>query len=256
MEDLQRLAIVSIMIIDSLFLSQLNKIDSSWEKFLTPESIDLLIDIERNIKDNQKAYTPIPQKILRFLETSLPDTKVIILGQDPYPQKGVATGRAFEVGTLHSWEDKFSNISLKNIVRAIYHAYNKNYLKYSEIKQKLNSSFSIKPPDEIFASWENQGVLLLNTSFTCEIGKPNSHQKLWFPFTHQVLRHIATNYPHIIWFLWGNNAKGVVKGIPLKNKIESMHPMMCYNKPGREDDFLFGRVNAFNETKELINWLG
>jgi len=244
------------MINDSLFLSQLNKIDPDWEKFLTSDRIDLLNNIEKDIQNTQEEFTPPSQKVLRFLETSLREVKVIILGQDPYPQKGVATGRAFEVGTLHSWEDKFSNISLKNIVRAIYHAYNNKYLKYSEIKDELNNFFYIKPPDKLFSSWENQGVLLLNTSFTCEVGKPNSHEKLWFPFTQQVLRYIATDYPHIIWFLWGNNAKNVVREIPLKNSIESMHPMMCYNKPGRDNDFLFGKINAFNETKELINWLG
>ncbi len=192
----------------------------------------------------------------RFLSKSLDNVKVIILGQDPYPQKGVATGRAFEVGTLKSWQDKFTNISLKNIIRAIYFAYKDQYLKYSEIKKEIGLYFQLKSPDELFVNWENQGVLLLNTSFTCELGKPNSHEKLWKNFTNLLLKYIANRNNDIIWFLWGNNAKAIVDGIPVQNKVESMHPMMCYSKDGRNDDFLFGRINCFKETKNIINWLG
>lgn len=241
---------------DSIFLQSLSHIDQSWNNFLNSETIDLIKTIEAKISFNSNEFNPKPEKVLRFLETPLDQVKVIILGQDPYPQSGVATGRAFEVGTLNSWYDKFSNISLKNIVRAIYHAYYNEHLKYSEIKGKMDAGFNIKPPYEIFSSWEKQGVLLLNTSFTCEVGKSNSHEKIWNEFTQRLLNYIAECYPKITWFLWGNNAKSVVSNIKISNKIESMHPMMCYDKPGRDNDFLFGKINAFKETKNLINWLG
>jgi uracil-DNA glycosylase len=244
------------MTYNSSLLDSLNTIDKSWNDFLTPEIIDEIKSIEKSIHDSGKEFTPITPFVLRFLERSLSDVKVLILGQDPYPQKGVATGRAFEVGTLRSWGQKFSNISLKNIIRSIYYANNSTYLKYSEIKPKIGTEFLIKPPYELFVNWEKQGVLLLNTSFTCEIGNSNSHEKMWRNFTNKLLFYIATNNPKIIWFLWGNNAKFIVNNIEIKNKIESMHPMMCYNKPGREDDFLFGKINPFIETKNLINWLG
>lgn len=241
---------------DSLFLNSLSHIDPGWSKFLNSETTGLINTIESKIIVNGNEYTPKAEKVLRFLEIPIDRVKIIILGQDPYPQRGVATGRAFEVGTLNSWFDKFSNISLKNIVRAIYHAYNDEYLKYSEIKGKMDTGFTIKPPYEIFSSWEKQGVLLLNTSFTCEVGKSNSHEKIWNEFTQKLLSFIANSHPEIIWFLWGNNAKSVVSNISISNKIESMHPMMCYDKPGRDEDFLFGTMNAFKETKHLVNWLG
>ncbi len=241
---------------NSLFLDSLSTIHKCWDDFLDANTVDLIRDIESEIVKTKEEYTPKAEKVLRFLEIPLHKVKIIILGQDPYPQKGVATGRAFEVGTLNSWFDKFNNISLKNIVRAIYHTYHNEHLKYSEIKGKMDTTFAIKPPFEIFSSWENQGVLLLNTSFTCEVGKSNSHEKIWNAFTQKLLHYIAESYPHIIWFLWGNNAKSVVSNIQIHKKIESMHPMMCYNKAGREDDFLFGKINAFKETKELVNWLG
>ncbi len=241
---------------NSLFLSSLSFIDESWNGFLIPEVTNLLKDIERKILKDNLDYTPVSNNALKFLSTSINNTKVIILGQDPYPQKGVATGRAFEVGTLKSWKDKFSNTSLKNIIRAIYYAYSNRYLKYSEIKGEIGKLFDLKPPYELFVTWEEQGVLLLNTSFTCQVGKPNSHEKYWELFTFKVLNYIAKVNRNIIWFIWGNNAKEIIKGIEIKHKIESMHPMMCYNKPDRDQDFLFGEKNAFKETKDLINWLG
>ncbi|OFX86428.1 MAG: hypothetical protein A2W99_13645 [Bacteroidetes bacterium GWF2_33_16] len=235
-------------------LDSLNKIDVSWNNFLSTENIDLLATIENKI--TQSNFTPPVSRVLHFMSIPLNHVKIIILGQDPYPQPGVATGRAFEVGTLKTWNQTFNNISLKNIVRAIYYAYKGEYLKFSDIKTQIDKSFIIKSPDQLFVEWEKQGVLLLNTSFTCEIGKSNSHEKIWRPFTSKLLQFISKNQPDIIWFLWGNNAKEIVSGISIQQKIESMHPMMCYNAPGREDDFLFGKINPFTETKHSINWMG
>jgi uracil-DNA glycosylase len=244
------------MLYNSVFLDSIDVIDAGWNDFLNPELIALLQNLEEKIFKEKAEYTPKPSNVLNFLKVPLSKTKVVILGQDPYPQKGVATGRAFEVGTLQSWNNKFSNISLKNIIRAIYFAYNNQFLKYSIIKDEIGKTFPVKPPNELFIEWENQGVLLLNTSFTCEIGKSNSHEKYWKTFTNILLNHISKVNPDIIWFLWGNNAKAIVTDIDIKNKIESMHPMMCYNRPERDTDFLFGKRNAFKETMDLINWLG
>lgn len=240
----------------SVFLDSIDNIDNSWNDFLSSELVTLLKNIEKNILESKQKFTPETDKVLKFLKVPLADVKVIILGQDPYPQDGVATGRAFEVGSLKSWNDKFSNISLKNIIRAIYFAYNNEYLKYSEIKDKIGKTFLLKPPYELFVEWEKQGALLLNTSFTCEIGKSNSHEKYWNIFTMSLLKYISKANPDIIWFLWGNNAKSIVADINIEKKIESMHPMMCYKKQGRDDDFLFGKINAFKETMSLIDWLG
>lgn len=244
------------MLYNSVFLDSIDVIDTSWNDFLNSELVALLQDLEEKIFKENTEYTPKSSNVLNFLKVPLSKTKVVILGQDPYPQKGVATGRAFEVGTLQSWNNKFSNISLKNIIRAIYSAYNNQFLKYSKIKDEIGKTFLVKPPRELFIEWEKQGVLLLNTSFTCEIGKSNSHEKYWKAFTNTLLNYISKANPDIIWFLWGNNAKAIVSDIDIKNKIESMHPMMCFDRPDRDTDFLFGKRNAFKETKELINWLG
>jgi uracil-DNA glycosylase len=58
---------------------------SSWNKFLTDEIVMELDSIERKIGSN---INPAPDKVLRFMQCNLDDIKVVILGQDPYPEKG------------------------------------------------------------------------------------------------------------------------------------------------------------------------
>jgi len=222
----------------------------------------MLSHIEQTIMKEDQASTPMNEWVLRFLEMDINQIRVIILGQDPYPQEGIATGRSFEVNGLNSWKDKFRNVSLKNMVRAIYSASTSENKKYSEILAEINEGnqlpmegdFQILPPNRLFQYWwEEQNVLLLNTAFTCQIGNPNSHTKIWAPFTRKVLEYIAGKNPEITWFLWGNNAQKVVEGIQLEKKIETAHPMMCYQ---RENDILFGKINPFEATKNLVNWTG
>ena len=71
-----------------------------------------------------------------------------------------------------------------------------------------------------------------------------------------MLKYITKKNKNIIWFLWGNNALNITKNINIENKLVSMHPMMCYKKQGRGNDFLFGEINHFKETKNIVNWTG
>ena len=74
-------------------------IHPSWKPFFTQEISAILDDVENQIGiANSEELTPDRNRILRFFALDLFKTKVVILGQDPYPQQGVATGRAFEVG--------------------------------------------------------------------------------------------------------------------------------------------------------------
>lgn len=243
----------------SVFLEHLHsEIHKSWNSFLSSEIRNELLKIESELYQEDK-LTPSPDRILHFMTRDLASAKVLILGQDPYPQKDVATGRAFEVGTLKSWHNTFRNTSLKNIVRSLYYAETGQYLTFNQIKSKLNSErlfeskFELLNPDVLFEYWEDQGVLLLNTSFTCELGKPASHAKLWFAFTKKLLSYINQQNRQLIWFLWGNHAKEISSHLDLTNSYVSNHPMIC--KEG-ENDFLFGIQKPFSKTLELIDWTG
>jgi uracil-DNA glycosylase len=192
--------------------------------------------------------------VLRFTGLELSRVKIIILGQDPYPQAGAATGRAFEVGTLESWQTPFRNTSLKNIVRALYQYYTGSTKKYLEILPEIGKTFPLPSPQNLFAIWEEQGVLLLNTSLTCALGKPGSHAALWSDFTTLLVEFLSQRLPRALWILWGNHAQRQLAPFPSVHTLRSRHPMLC--APGHPADFLFGEQNCFRETKNLINWLG
>lgn len=230
-------------------------VHSSWHKFLCGEIRDELKIIEEKIGKN---INPDYENVLRFLKCDLNEITVVILGQDPYPEKGRATGRAFEVDDLKSWNQKFRQVSLKNIIRLIYKNYNniENYneiLKFSEVQKEIvNGNFKILPPDKIFKSWEKQGVLLLNTYFTVEAGVTGSHISIWEPFSIKLLEYISEENKNINWFLWGKQAEEKSKYIKYGKFYISRHPMMCSEK--YEDDFL--KNNCFKDTMNIINWLG
>ena len=228
---------------------------SSWDKFLTIKIVEELKNIERKIGNN---INPQQKNVLRFMKCDLYEVKVVILGQDPYPEKGRATGRSFEVGDLYSWNQKFRQVSLKNIVRLIHKNYNEineynKIKKFSDIQNEIvKGTFKLSSPNEIFVSWERQGVLLLNTYFTVESGITGSHISIWEPFSVELLKFISNENKNINWFLWGKKAEDKKKYIKNGKFYVSRHPMMCSEK--YDDDFL--KNNCFKDTMNLINWLG
>lgn len=228
----------------------------SWRGFLLNSDTASALDYARGFIDQRTNSTPAPCNVLRFLCSDLMSAKVVILGQDPYPQPGAATGRCFEVGTLTSWEDSFRNVSLKNIVRALYAAPEGKVLTYREVLARAAQGWPLLPPHRLFRDWEAQGVLLLNTAFTCEIGAAGSHTEYWKPFTELLLRYISQTNAQLIWFVWGKHAERHTAGLPIAHKMVSQHPMMCYEGQGRSDDFLFGQTNMFRETAHLVQWNG
>jgi uracil-DNA glycosylase len=233
------------------------KYHKSWSGFLTTDILALLDNIESQIGED---YTPDKENILRFLHMDVKNIKVVILGQDPYHSVygnnfKVANGRAFEPANLNNWNDKFRQVSLKNIIRLIYKNVNEieNYqdiYKYNEIIKEIDyGKFEIKAPHQFFDSLEKQGVLLINTAFTTKLHQANAHRKLWHPFTIELIKFL--NRKDIYWFLWGKNSleyQDFIEGI----KIISNHPMMCSQK--YENDFL--KSSCFKDTKDIINWLG
>ena len=222
---------------------------------LDRDTVSLLRDIQSRIGTN---YTPPSHRVLRVMGVDLNKLKVVILGQDPYPEKGRATGRAFEVGDLKSWQDKFRQVSLKNIVRLLHKTYNDIH-SYGDIKpfsviqrEIREGNFRILPPNKLFGAWEDQGVLMLNAYFTCEIGRPGSHRSLWKGFTIRLIKYMSDKNKDLTWFLWGNDAISYRPYIISGKIYTSRHPMMCSERyPG---DFL--KSSCFKDLKDCINWLG
>ena len=255
----------------------MDNIHESWLEFMDYHKNDME-KIWAYIQENGP-YTPNRQDIFKFMEQDIKRAKIVIIGQDPYPEEGRATGRAFEVAGLNHWYDPFRQVSLKNIVRLLHYTFSlpdypqdaiseeekqkerlqnfrKGYpLPFQTIREKIrDGEFSITPPNLIFKKWESQGVILLNKYLTCKIGEPRTHRVVWEFFTDEVIRYMAGQQKDLIWFLWGKDARKMLPLFERNNKdcvFASRHPMICSDR--YEDDFL--RNRCFLETKHLVDWL-
>lgn len=208
-------------------------------------------DLSAILREVNGECTPSAEKIFRAA-MPVDQVRVVILGQDPYPAEGAATGLAFEVNGLTSWKMPFRQVSLKNIVRLLYASYtdaDPYKTAYSDILKAMDrGEFSILPPDRLFSYWAENGVLLLNTALTCKTGYPGSHAELWQPLMDDLVKYVEDN-AHPIWFLWGKSAQ---KYGNVRHSYCSRHPMLCSEK--WEDDFL--KNPCFRETADQIDWLG
>lgn len=244
-------------------LLDVGKVHNSWSEFFCREDIkNELKKIDELIGDN---FTPKPELVLRFTWVDLKSVTAIIWGKDPYPQKCVATGRSFEVSGVKSWFDSEVNSSLKNIIKLI----NKTYLDkeygsgIDEVRSEIeNGVFAIPTPNEAFDYWESQGVLFLNTAFTCEIGGINeagSHLIIWKTFFTKLLDYIVEKNPNIKHFLWGDSRKYakklIKKGVNEDNIYLALHPCTNGDKGGYTNNSRFLNCPCFHETKGIINWI-
>ena len=188
------------------FKNKLIEIDYSW-KGLFDSLREEIIEIEYYIGDN---FTPSAENIFKIFKIPVAEIKVVLLGQDPYPQEGIATGRAFEVSDYKDWSIKTSNTSLTNILKALYienQKLNNDSIDINLVRRDIQyEKFKINSPNKIFSVWESNGVFLLNTSLTCEINTPNSHKLFWSCFTKKVIQFISKLDQDIHWLLLGNEA--------------------------------------------------
>ena len=196
---------------------------------------------------------PPDSLIFRFTHLDPDRVRAVILGQDPYPQPGAATGRSFEVAGLSSWLQPIRQSSLRNILRAICAAVTGELLPYREVQARIaDGRFPILPPDRLWDALEEQGVLFLNAYLTCRPGEPLSHRALWLPFTRALIPWLDQRRgAKAAWFLWGADARRYAPLIRQGRRYESRHPMMA---GGGAEDFL--RNPCFRETADLIRWNG
>ena len=232
---------------DLYFKGVLQKVHSSWESFLSTEICELLTAIENQIGED---FTPAADKVLRFLEFDLTKAKVVIIGQDPYPQPGTATGRCFEVGDINTWDELKRNTSLQNILKLIYKSAMGLRFAPSLHEVRTSTELTIAPPPELFSSWERQGVLLLNASLTCQLNNPNSHKRIWKSFSKKLIQYIDQKAPDVKWFLWGNNAKTHCWSVLDSKKLICSHPRINSQQEG---DFLASKHFAIDLG---IDWTG
>ena len=234
------------------FMNKYN-IDESYRDFFNIEKVSNIQNFINNLNFESKEYTPSEEKIFRALEMKIEDIKVCILGKDPYFQKGVATGLAFEVNK-DSWNDESINTSLKNILKLIYKTYTGEINDINYIRKMIeNNKFNILSPNLLFESWMKQGVLLLNSSLTTLVGSAGMHHKFWTPIVKELIEYISSKNNNITYLLWGNDAIIFEKNILNGNIVKHNHPAIV-GKLDNPNDFMNGK--SFEATKNIVNWKG
>jgi len=196
-----------------------------------------MVDLEYQ---NYTCYPPKELIFSAFDSCSFSNTKVVIIGQDPYHGKGEANGLCFSVN-----DGVKIPPSLRNI--------------YRELVDDLGSVFI--PTSGNLESWANQGVLLLNSGLTVREDLPNSHKHLkWNLFTDAVIQKLSDEKEGLVFLLWGNFAhkKGVKINRDKHLVLESGHPSPLSANQGKWfGNNHFSTTNSYLKSKGLkpINWL-
>jgi len=170
----------------------------------------------------------------------LSNCKVIFLGQDPYPQKGVATGILF--GNSSSVAEESLSPSLQII-------------KEAAIDYTRPHNYPIIF-DNTLESWAKQGILMLNSALTVEVNKIGSHTQLWRPFISQLIKNLST-YGNYLFVLFGQQAQTFEPYINKSNHIlKENHPAFYARSNKRMPSDIFYEINKYlkQEYKETIVW--
>ena len=178
-------------------------------------------------------YIPAAIDVFAALKLSPSDVKVVIVGQDPYPNPEHAMGLAFSVRESVSTHPA----SLKNIFT------------------ELESDLGIKPSNGDLSRWASQGVLLLNRALTVKPGEPASHSKIgWYELTETIISNVAKS--GAIGVLWGNDAQTLAKYFSKDDLFTAPHPSPLSVYRGFYGSKPFSKVNNRLVEKGLtpIKW--
>jgi len=171
----------------------------SWFPILEPLQDDIVSTFDLVSKGQ---YIPATDRILAPLSTSIEDVKVVIVGQDPYPNADFADGFAFSVRP----EVSPCPASLINI--------------FKELESDLGTPM---PTDGNLERWSLQGVLLINRTLTTIPGESHAHQRCgWMAITEVIIREVASR--GAVGILWGGNAQQMSDYFDASRVIKSAHP--------------------------------
>ena len=206
--------------------------DQSWQRVLAP-SKELLDAIEKKLASTQN-LTPPRDQVMRAFELPVGDIRVLLLGQDPYPTDGMACGLAF----ANAPGTKIPQ-SLKNLMK--------------ELQSDLPGVSSLAD----VAQWSKQGVMLLNSALTTEVGSSGSHQSLWRKFvedTVSALDHARAG--KLVCLSLGLEAKKLAAFVNLGEIVYAAHPSPLSAHRGFFGSKIYSRVNQTlsDQGQEPIDW--
>ncbi|UWQ55508.1 uracil-DNA glycosylase [Leisingera caerulea] len=178
------------------------------------------------LQEDPRDIQPPARQRFAALELTQPEaTRVVILGQDPYPTPGHAHGLAFS-----------AEPDVRPLPRSL-----------SNIYKELEADLGASRPNGDLRGWARQGVLLLNTALSVPAGEANGHKHLgWHHLVHQVLE--LTSERPTAYILWGNAAQKLEKHIKPGDHLilKTAHPSPLSARRGFFGSRPFSKVN---------NWL-
>lgn len=224
-------------------------IHESWHKHLSDVFLhdEGLIKLNTEILPYQQFY-PERQNIFTVFQMPMDKIKVVILGQDPYPNFAQANGLAFAVN---------EHIKMPKSLEIIQRELNNEEL-YQEDKYADPRQWKTLIP------WWHQGVFLFNTALTVEANNIGSHITYWENFCNTVIKAIATEHMPI-WLLWGARAKSYRKLIQscevfcVNDILEAAHPASESYPNSKGGFYGCGHFLKANELliekgQQAINW--
>jgi uracil-DNA glycosylase len=208
------------------------QIEKSWKEALKDEFDKIYFQRIISFLKAEKAtgkiiYPPGSLIFNAFQQTPFANVKAVILGQDPYHNKGQAQGLSFSVPQGIALPPSLVNI-------------------FTELKNDLGIELSKSGNLE---KWAHQGVLLLNASLTVRQNEPGSHSKIgWLQFTDHVIKKISEEKEGIIFLLWGKFAqeKQLLIDETKHFVLKAAHP-----SPFSAANGFFG-CKHFSKTNELL----
>ena len=212
----------------------------SWKPFLQSEfAKPYFQELSAFLHEAYATKTIFPPKaqVFRAFTTDLGAVKVVILGQDPYHTPGAAHGLAFSVPDSQPIPPSLANI-------------------YREIDAEYGHHAN---PTGNLTNWQRQGVLLLNNVLTVEAHRAGSHRGHgWETFTEAVIRYLNDQRPHLVFLLWGRDARSKKPLIDASRHLilESPHPSPLSAHSGFFGNNHFRLANQFLERYDLapIEW--
>lgn len=219
------------------------KIESGWkqqlqEEFDKPYFASLTSAVRREYATPElTVYPPAAKIFAAFDNTPFSDTKVVIIGQDPYHGPGQANGLAFSVNP---------GIQIPPSLRNI----------FKEISADTGAPI---PTNGDLTRWARQGVLLLNATLTVRQHQPRSHANLgWSELTDAAVRAINAHGDHVVFMLWGADAirKGAMIDRSRHLVLTAPHPSPLSASRGFFGCRHFSQANAWLEAhgKAPVIW--
>lgn len=206
----------------------LKDVKESWIPLLDNDRLELILTKLNKFKIDKQKILPTKNKIFQaFKYFELNETKVIIIGQDPYVNECEAMGLSFSVP-----KDCKIPPSLRNIFKEL----------------------DITSTHGDLTKWVvNNQFLMLNTSLSVFEKQSNSHQKLWSAYTDHLIEEISDKTDHIIFLLLGNHAQSKIKFIDETKHviINGVHPSPLSAYRGFFDSGIFDDLD--DEYERLFN---